>query len=209
MKSIQENIAVDARNRVPRRLRWDGRTYRVRRLLDYWILQTRWWGREEKRIYFRLETNRGVVEVYRAAESLLPGLSPAEWLPNSATPTNHPQPPIHDGPSTLDPRPSTPASSTLDSRPSTSGSSTLDPRPPTSASSTLDPRPPTLPNPLPIEGDTHTRERRRTDAAYRPDVRIEEHLRRKAREENLRRKSRAADRDRPERVRWVLSKIID
>ena len=174
MKSIQEKIAVDARNRVPRRLRWENRTYRVRRLLDYWILQTRWWGREEKRIYFRLETNRGIVEVYRATESLLPGLaSTASGL--------------------------APTASGLASTASGTASNASGFSPNGLTSTVCEPRPAALAL-LPTEGDTHTRERRRTDAAYRPDVRIED---------NLRRKARATDRDRPERVRWVLSKIID
>lgn len=65
MKFINAPASVDVHNGVPRQIRWARRTYRVRRLLDYWILQSRWWSREEKRVYFRLETDRGVVEVYR------------------------------------------------------------------------------------------------------------------------------------------------
>lgn len=69
MKSINESIAVEARNGVPCRFRWGRHTYRTRNLLDYWILQSRWWGREERRIYFRVETDRGVMDVYRAEGS--------------------------------------------------------------------------------------------------------------------------------------------
>lgn len=65
MKFINTPVSVDARKGVPRRIRWDRSVYSVRRLLDFWILQSRWWGREEKRVYFRLETDGGVVEVYR------------------------------------------------------------------------------------------------------------------------------------------------
>lgn len=65
MKFINIPISVEARKGVPRQIRWSRRTYTVRRLLDFWILQSRWWAREEKRVYFRLETDQGVMEVYR------------------------------------------------------------------------------------------------------------------------------------------------
>lgn len=65
MKFINVPISVEARKGVPRRIRWGRRTYTVRRLLDFWILQSHWWAREEKRVYFRIETDQGVMEVYR------------------------------------------------------------------------------------------------------------------------------------------------
>lgn len=65
MKFVNAPISVDVHKGVPRRIRWGRHVYRVRRLLDYWILQSRWWGREVKRVYFRLETDGGVMEVYR------------------------------------------------------------------------------------------------------------------------------------------------
>lgn len=165
MKSIHEQIHVDVRpgGRVPRQFRWGGRTYRVRRLLDYWILQTRWWGREEKRIYYRLETHRGIVEIYRAAERRAD--RPSECADTA----------LSDPSETHFPRSNAyPSLSSVPSSPSSEAA------------------------PLPIEGDTHTRERRLTDAAYRPDVRIEQAARR-----------RATSSDRHHRVRWMLSKIVD
>lgn len=165
MKSIHEHIDVDAAgSRVPHRFRWEGRTYRIRRLLDYWILQTRWWGREEKRIYYRLETNRGIVEVYRAAE-LRAGPDVRSMAGADSSPAFTERPPRPNGRSPFADGPS----SFSEDR-----------------------------SPFPIEGDTHTRERRLTDAAYRPDVRIDQAPSR-----------RAASSNRPHRVRWVLSKIMD
>ncbi len=49
-------------------LRLGDRRYRVREPLDVWVVQGRWWGEEEKRVFFRLRTDRGEVEVYRSGE---------------------------------------------------------------------------------------------------------------------------------------------
>ena len=125
-------IDVDLQNGAPRRIRHDRRTYRVRRVLDFWVVQSRWWGLEEHRLYYRLETDRGIIEVYRATE--------------------------------------------LDR----------------AVCSTLDPRPSSLPPTT--EGDTHTRELRRTDSAYRPDARQLKTSRSSIKEA---------------RRRWVLSNILD
>jgi hypothetical protein len=144
MKSINEPITVDARNGVPLRFQWGRRTYPIRKLLDYWILQTRWWGCEERRIYFRLETDAGVVDVYRTSHA------PSEELEEA-------------------------------------GSSVSSGR---TKESTRRERPP-----LPLEGDTHTREHRRTDAIYRPDVK--------------RREARTQVRIRTKPSRWMLSKMVD
>lgn len=131
MKSINEPITVDARNGVPSRFWWGRRTYRTRKLLDYWILQTRWWGCEERRIYFRLLTDGGVMEVYRAVSGRSAAPSREELVRSE-----------EDGSSRRDIVRSEEEGSARRERP-----------------------------PLPMEGDTHTRERRRTDAVYRPDVR--------------------------------------
>lgn len=65
MKTILSPIQVTERRGLPRLIRWRGCTYRVREMLDVWVYQTRWWGEEERRVYFRLWTNRGVMEVWR------------------------------------------------------------------------------------------------------------------------------------------------
>ena len=130
--NISISIEVDLQNGAPRRIRYDRRTYRVRRVLDFWVVQSRWWGREEHRLYYRLETDRGIIEVYRATE--------------------------------------------LDR----------------AVCSIRDPRPSPLPSTT--EGDTHTRELRRTDSAYRPDAK------------RLRPTHGTVNKA---RRRWVLSNIID
>lgn len=40
------------------------RTERVLRLVDSWIVRSRWWERDERRTYYRLETTAGVIDVY-------------------------------------------------------------------------------------------------------------------------------------------------
>jgi hypothetical protein len=50
-------------------------------VLDFWILQSRWWGCEEKRIYFSLETDGGVVEVYRTEASSAGDAAPDRYAP--------------------------------------------------------------------------------------------------------------------------------
>lgn len=45
------------------------RTYRVERLLEAWVVEGRWWGREERRDYVRLLTDRATVELYRRGDA--------------------------------------------------------------------------------------------------------------------------------------------
>ncbi len=44
----------------------DLRTFTIRAVLDKWVARSRWWSGDEKRVYFRLHTSRGIVEVYRS-----------------------------------------------------------------------------------------------------------------------------------------------
>jgi hypothetical protein len=60
--------AVFGRNGRPLEVRLNGRRHAVRALLDCWVVEGRWWTRAEKRVYFRLDTTGGVVEVYRTGE---------------------------------------------------------------------------------------------------------------------------------------------
>lgn len=69
VKLINEPIEMKTEGRRPRLFRWRGRLYDVRALLDYWVLQSKWWtGREERRVYMKVYTNRGTVEIYRSGE---------------------------------------------------------------------------------------------------------------------------------------------
>ena len=40
----------------------------VRSRLDFWVVQTKWWGGEIRRVYLLLETSEGIVEVYTDGE---------------------------------------------------------------------------------------------------------------------------------------------
>lgn len=44
----------------------DPQTLNVHKLVDKWVARSRWWSHDEKRIYLRLHTSRGVVEIYRS-----------------------------------------------------------------------------------------------------------------------------------------------
>jgi len=47
-------------------IRRQGRTYRVRSMIDYWMVQGKWWADEERRVYFRVSTTGGIMDVYRS-----------------------------------------------------------------------------------------------------------------------------------------------
>jgi hypothetical protein len=66
MKLYLEPIQVEPPKGKPRRLRWRRRVYVVEEVIDFWISQTRWWRDEEKRIYLRLLTDGGTLEVFRS-----------------------------------------------------------------------------------------------------------------------------------------------
>lgn len=69
MKRIMAPIEVETSKGWPIRLTWEGRMMVVRRPLRYWIRESRWWtGRSERRAYFSLLTQEGVVEIYRIGE---------------------------------------------------------------------------------------------------------------------------------------------
>ena len=68
MKLYLEPIDVESTQGAPRKFQWRRKVFIVERILDGWISQGRWWRREEKRIYLKLLTDRGIVEVYRIGE---------------------------------------------------------------------------------------------------------------------------------------------
>ncbi len=65
MKRRSDDIEVRDVRGWPVEIRRDGRVYRVREMLDAWVVQGHWWGDEEKRVFFRVRTDRGAVELYR------------------------------------------------------------------------------------------------------------------------------------------------
>lgn len=68
MKLLSLPIDVRSRRGRPEQLYWKGRTVNVQQIADFWILQSRWWAKEERRIYFRAETSRGLAEIYRTGQ---------------------------------------------------------------------------------------------------------------------------------------------
>lgn len=69
MKLLSLPVQVDAPRGRPQQIRWNDRVVRVRQLADFWVLQSRWWAREERRVYFRADTPRGLVELYRSGDA--------------------------------------------------------------------------------------------------------------------------------------------
>ncbi len=63
---MNHRIDVIARRGRPRLIRLGERVYHVRELLAVWVYQSRWWSREERRIYFRVRTNRNVLEIWQS-----------------------------------------------------------------------------------------------------------------------------------------------
>lgn len=66
MRRIFDPVQVEEQKGWPCRVHWGQNTLVVRRPVDFWIRQGRWWAGEERRVYFRLITARGVVEIYRS-----------------------------------------------------------------------------------------------------------------------------------------------
>jgi hypothetical protein len=65
MKIYLERVEVEPAAGRPQRIRWRKQRYNVETVVDFWISQTKWWSREEKRTYLRLMTDRGMMEIYR------------------------------------------------------------------------------------------------------------------------------------------------
>lgn len=65
MKRIEEPVEVEDRKGWPVRIHRGRQTYRVKRLVDLWVVQGQWWLNEEKRVYFRVLTDKGTLDVYQ------------------------------------------------------------------------------------------------------------------------------------------------
>ena len=74
MKVYQAPIEVKTRRNRPYLLKWEGQVFAISRVLDYWVIQGRWWqpGGEVRRVYFRVvvsglsgHTANATAEVYR------------------------------------------------------------------------------------------------------------------------------------------------
>lgn len=69
MKRYREPICMHAVRNRPVSFSWRNRHVRVDGILDRWIARSRWWSDDETRVYLRLHTNRGAMEIYRSGAS--------------------------------------------------------------------------------------------------------------------------------------------
>ena len=51
--------------RVPTAFCWQGRLFEVETVLEEWSARGEWWGKEDRREYFLLMTQNGVMEIFR------------------------------------------------------------------------------------------------------------------------------------------------
>ncbi len=66
MKSYQDPVTVRTKDGWPATIHWRKLDYAVTKVLDYWILQSKWWIREEKRVYFEVQRRSGaLMTIYR------------------------------------------------------------------------------------------------------------------------------------------------
>ena len=66
MKLYMEPITVTLRDEIPRCIEWRGSPYMVVSMIDEWVASGEWWGRAYQRYYLLLETDRGILEVFRS-----------------------------------------------------------------------------------------------------------------------------------------------
>lgn len=75
MKRIQKQITVSVEDKLPKSFTKDGKVFPVINIEERWIIQSKWWEDEEKRIYFRVRTTSGIAEIYlKKTRSNLEGL---------------------------------------------------------------------------------------------------------------------------------------
>lgn len=65
MRVIDDVVDVELQDGTPRSLRWQARTYLVRRVLDEWRAAGRWWLNEPGRDYWLLDAYHLTAEIYR------------------------------------------------------------------------------------------------------------------------------------------------
>jgi hypothetical protein len=65
MKLYLEPVAVEHTGGRPHTILWRRKLYRVIEVLDCWVSQGKWWSSEERRVYMRLLTDGGTLELFR------------------------------------------------------------------------------------------------------------------------------------------------
>lgn len=61
---MQQAVTVQEADRLPRSFAWNGRAYRVGRILDRWQYGGRWWLGEAERDCFLVEAGRLTAELH-------------------------------------------------------------------------------------------------------------------------------------------------
>ena len=69
MSSDHAPITVCMAEGRPCALHLKGRRVPVQVIADYWVLEGRWWQGRTRRVYLRLATPAGTLEVYRTADT--------------------------------------------------------------------------------------------------------------------------------------------
>lgn len=68
MKLINADVIVETSAVTkwsPHLIEWNGSLYTVERIVDYWKVETDWWGKTIERLYVIAVTDGGVMELYR------------------------------------------------------------------------------------------------------------------------------------------------
>ena len=70
MRRVGQTISVRTQDSCPTQISWNGDTLRVEDLIECWVHQTGWWKPKggERRVYYRLRTESGIIDVYRSGE---------------------------------------------------------------------------------------------------------------------------------------------
>lgn len=66
MKAYYEPIATEIKEAKPTRIYWRHNTYYVQDIIECWVIQNRWWSREERRDYMLVETDGATMEIYHS-----------------------------------------------------------------------------------------------------------------------------------------------
>ncbi len=64
MRVVEESVEVKTWENRPTRIERGAVHYHVIRMLEYWIVQSKWWIRDERRLYMHLITDQGMLEVF-------------------------------------------------------------------------------------------------------------------------------------------------
>lgn len=68
MKRREMPVEVETEAGRPRAIRWARHRLEVERIVETWVVQGRWWACEECRVYWRVLTRHGVLDLYRRGD---------------------------------------------------------------------------------------------------------------------------------------------